>query len=101
MDGNNIIEPQPQVGKIVRQDFLDFSAGSSPFFLIHLHTSLVRQRVDARTAVMPAIGAVGRKTLRRKRSLKKVVISVSAYPPLKRKLEIPFGDVRKQRRECR
>jgi len=61
VDGNNIIEPQPQVGKIVRQDFLDFSAGSFPFFLIHLHTSLVRQRVDARTAVMPAIAPLGGK----------------------------------------
>jgi hypothetical protein len=60
MRGNDVIKPHRQIGQILRQNFLNFTAQSFRFFLIHLHSNLVRKRFDAGIAIVPAIGAVRR-----------------------------------------
>jgi hypothetical protein len=78
VDGNYIGKPHGDVGQVVGQDFLDFAAECFAFFLIHFHTNLIGQRVDTRIAVVPAVGAVGRETLRRKDKFEDIGIVVGS-----------------------
>ncbi len=63
MDGDDVGEPERYVRKIFRQDFLNFAAESFPFFAIHFGANLVGERVNARVAIVSAVGAIGRKAL--------------------------------------
>ena len=42
---------------------MDFARQGFPFFLVHFHANLIGERVDARIAVVSAIGSVGREAL--------------------------------------
>src|SRR6266699_697178 len=75
MDGNDVVEPHGQVRKIFREC------------------------VDVRVAIVSAIGAVGRKALRRESVFKKIGIGVGADPALVGDLEISLCDVGEQRGE--
>ncbi len=70
MDGAHVVEPQRQVGQVL--GFLHFTAQSFSLFLIHFHANLIRERVDARVAVVSAVGTVGREAFRREGKLKKM-----------------------------
>ena len=63
VDRNHVIKPQGQIGKIFRQNSLYLAVQKFSFFLIHLNTNLVRERVDARIAVVSTVRAIGRKPL--------------------------------------
>ncbi len=80
MYGDDVGEPEQQAGNFVRKDFLNFAAENLPFFAIHFGANLIDQRVDARIAVVSALGAVGRKALRGKNKFEDVGIVVGADP---------------------
>jgi hypothetical protein len=67
VDGDDVGEPERQVGQIIRKDLLSFAAVCLPFFAVHFGANLVDERVKARVAVVSAIGAVGRERLRGKK----------------------------------
>jgi len=93
VDGNHIGEPHRDVGQIVGQDFLYFAAECFAFFLIHFHTNLVGERVDARVAVVSAIGAIGRESFGGKNKFEDVGIVVGANPTQESQLEISVDGV--------
>ena len=76
------------------KDSVHVAAQGFAFFLIHFHTNLIGERVDARVAVVSAVGAVGRKAFRREGKFKKIGIGVGANPPLVRELKISARDIR-------
>jgi hypothetical protein len=64
VDGNDVGEPKRDIGKVFRENFLDFTAEGLALFLIHFHVNLIGERVNTRVAVVSAIGAVGREAFR-------------------------------------
>ncbi len=93
MDGDYIGEPHRDVGQVVRQDFLYFAAESLSFFLIHFNANLIGERIDARAAVVSAIGAVGREAFGGKNKFENVGIVVGADPTQESELEISVDGV--------
>jgi len=41
MDGDDVGEPEREIGQIVRQDLLNFAAKNLPFFEIRFRTNLI------------------------------------------------------------
>ena len=80
MDGDDVRKPERQVGQVFGKDFLNFAAERLPFFAIRFRANLVDQRVDARVAIVSAVGAVGREALRGKNEFEDVGIVVGADP---------------------
>ena len=88
MHGDYIGEPHGDVGQVVGQDSLCFAAECLSFCLVHFHTNLIGERVDARIAVVSAIRAVWREALGRENELEDVRIVVGADPAEKGELKI-------------
>ncbi len=97
MDGDYVGEPERNVGEIVGQDFLGFTAGRFPFFLIHFGTDLVGERVNARVAVVSTVGAIGREAFAGEGELEEIRVVIGAYPAEVGELKIAFGDVGEER----
>ena len=78
MDRDHIGEPHGNVGKVVGQDFLYFTAENFSFVLIHFHPNLIAERIDTRIAVVSAIGAVGREAFGGKNKFENIGVVVRA-----------------------
>src|SRR6202171_5680250 len=97
MDGDYVGGPERGVREIVGQDFLALAAENLPFFTIHFDTDLVGERVDARVAVVSAVGAIGREALAGEGELEEIRVAGGADPAEKIDLEIAFQGVGEER----